>query len=755
MGINRTRDQNNRDKRNSTEIETGSGGGGGGGGGSTPAGTAWRGAICYGYPGYLNNDVTPTAGNVTSITENPTGIITASGVHAGAITIPADFYYMKAWVQIGTPHENVYVRLICTSTPADPATLYARWGNNSQSWPQLNSGSPPGNYVPQSPISNYGCHTSGVIPVIPGETYVIQLKAGTTNLGGTTYDWGPSIMSFGYELLMTTAGSGGGSSSSAYYLDPVLDDGSRSSAAAPGSPTSGDRYIEPANPTGTWTKAGRLAQWDGAAWSVPLASTGAQTFVQREIYGAKLIQASTTTYGALFGNALVYSGVASGQYWMPDHAVDALHSMLKERVVSRTVTAPPVNPANFQRYIIPAGASGVWTGKTGQIAVSVSEQVSGTNTWVYTSPQEGDITWVQDEDLYVYYDPGTAAWQRLGKNLRYQDLSDVTGPFDVTTNGYVPSWDNGTGKMTLVAPGALSAHALGTHSDTNWVTPPGLANDGKVVTWDNGTGKFILTSKAAASLALDDLTDVTITAPVAGQSPVYNGAIWVNGNPTVAAHNHSLDSLSNVSTGGKVTGDLLQWNGSVWTSKTFRLDDNADVVAPSPSTGDVLTFSGGNWVNSPLASLLGGIPFRGCKVYGYPGTVTSYVESPAGIVQAGGTIKVPTGYSWLSYFVEVLPTCPTIECYLTIPGPTVVANSPAGFFGGLWNASGAPSMTWSSGSGLSSGVDPAKWSAMTIWSAPIAVSAGTTYTVNVTGNGGLVATWLASHVRAYGAILWT
>lgn len=42
---------------------------------------------------------------------------------------------------------------------------------------------------------------------------------------------------------------------------------------------------------------------------------------------------------------------------------------------------------------------------------------------------------------------------------------------------------------------------------------------------------FAQSTSAAAALALDDLTDVTITTPTVGQVLRYNGTAWVNGVP--------------------------------------------------------------------------------------------------------------------------------------------------------------------------------------------------------------------------------
>ncbi|AIQ31629.1 hypothetical protein P40081_28455 [Paenibacillus sp. FSL P4-0081] len=79
-------------------------------------------------------------------------------------------------------------------------------------------------------------------------------------------------------------------------------------------------------------------------------------------------------------------------------------------VKDQNITAPPVSPAEADRYIIPAGASGAWAGKTSQIA----EYTSG--AWVYYVPAVGWTAYVDDEQK-IYSWNGTA-WVRTGGALQ-------------------------------------------------------------------------------------------------------------------------------------------------------------------------------------------------------------------------------------------------------------------------------------------------------------------------------------------------
>lgn len=89
-----------------------------------------------------------------------------------------------------------------------------------------------------------------------------------------------------------------------------------------------------------------------------------------------------------------------------------LDALYNTGAISRTVTAPPASPANGDLYIIPAGASGSWSGKTNQIAFYHSNW-----GWAFTPPREGMQLWVNNEDtVYIY---NGSSWNSSGFALPY------------------------------------------------------------------------------------------------------------------------------------------------------------------------------------------------------------------------------------------------------------------------------------------------------------------------------------------------
>lgn len=65
-------------------------------------------------------------------------------------------------------------------------------------------------------------------------------------------------------------------------------------------------------------------------------------------------------------------------------------------VLSKSVVAPPVGPTAGDRYLVPSGAIGAWSGRTNQI-------VTLDLGWKFTVPGQGWTTWVVDQaKLYVF-----------------------------------------------------------------------------------------------------------------------------------------------------------------------------------------------------------------------------------------------------------------------------------------------------------------------------------------------------------------
>lgn len=121
-----------------------------------------------------------------------------------------------------------------------------------------------------------------------------------------------------------------------------------------------------------------------------------------------------------------------------------------------------------------------------------------------------------------------------------------------------------------------------------------------------------MSSKAdsAHSHALNDLSDVTATGAIDGQSLVYNSGSWAPATVTSGSGGGAtnLGGLSDVdlTTTAPQNLNVLQYNGSQWTPATIsgggggtsnvaNLDDLTDVNATTPGNNQVLAWTGSAW----------------------------------------------------------------------------------------------------------------------------------------------------------------
>lgn len=95
---------------------------------------------------------------------------------------------------------------------------------------------------------------------------------------------------------------------------------------------------------------------------------------------------------------------AQAQKHVPhNEALRLLEVLVQAAVAGRSLTAPPAEPAEGDRFLVPAGAGGAWAGRAGQIAFFAQ------GGWGFLSPAEGWQIWVADEALALRWQGGV--WQ--------------------------------------------------------------------------------------------------------------------------------------------------------------------------------------------------------------------------------------------------------------------------------------------------------------------------------------------------------
>ncbi len=86
----------------------------------------------------------------------------------------------------------------------------------------------------------------------------------------------------------------------------------------------------------------------------------------------------------------------------------AIDALLMCSVLSRTMTAPPGSPANGDRYIIPAGATGIWSGKTNQIGSwTTADPANPSGVWEYFTPKNGFRVFSIADGAHYTYNSGS------------------------------------------------------------------------------------------------------------------------------------------------------------------------------------------------------------------------------------------------------------------------------------------------------------------------------------------------------------
>ena len=87
----------------------------------------------------------------------------------------------------------------------------------------------------------------------------------------------------------------------------------------------------------------------------------------------------------------------SGWNTSMDANLKRLGAVVGLSVKDRDLTTPPASPVDGDRYIVPAAATGVWVGKTNQIAVRVA------SAWEYYVPKVGWLCFIEDEAVLSVY----------------------------------------------------------------------------------------------------------------------------------------------------------------------------------------------------------------------------------------------------------------------------------------------------------------------------------------------------------------
>lgn len=138
-----------------------------------------------------------------------------------------------------------------------------------------------------------------------------------------------------------------------------------------------------------------------------------------------------------------------------NEAVRMLDCLVQLMVLSRILATPPATPADGDRYIVAAGATGPWLGQTGRLAAFQD------GAWIFYLPKEGVTAWVADEDVLVAYTgsawaPVSPAPGVIAAALASQAIANVA-------RLGISATPDTTNRLSVSAPATLLNHAGNGH----------------------------------------------------------------------------------------------------------------------------------------------------------------------------------------------------------------------------------------------------------------------------------------------------
>lgn len=152
-----------------------------------------------------------------------------------------------------------------------------------------------------------------------------------------------------------------------------------------------------------------------------------------------------------------------------NEALRILDALVQIGVVGRGAGSPPATPAEGERHIVGAAASGLWAGHPLELAVYVE------GVWVFHPPQDGWLAWVEDEAVLVVWTG--AAWTAVVPAVTGAPLfginasADTTNRLTVKSDAVLISHDDvtpGTGDARVVVNKGAPGNTASVLFQSNW-----------------------------------------------------------------------------------------------------------------------------------------------------------------------------------------------------------------------------------------------------------------------------------------------
>jgi hypothetical protein len=355
--------------------------------------------------------------------------------------------------------------------------------------------------------------------------------------------------------------------------------------------------------------------------------------------------------------ALPYIDAAQAQKHVThNEALQILDALVHLSVSVRNQITPPPTPAEGQRLLVGAGATGAFAGKTSQIAVFLA------GAWTFLAPRAGWRVFVEAENLLLIHDG--VAWSDAGLTLRVlQNLSllgvgaaaDGANPLTAKINTALFTAktvaEGGTGDLRFALNKESAAKTVSQLYQTNFSgrAETGLTGDDhfhvKVSTdgstWreainvDPATGYVGFGGVVAPTSALHGATNLAQEGLKFTGTGYTGGTDTVNGPVFMATYNAAGNKQMFI--GESQTGNGLRVIGS-WLTGFNYLTNSQNALVIGNGIYNVV-------INSTLKLLTYTVSTLGAGTTGTKSFVTDALNPVFGAnVVGGGTVEVPVYY---------------------------------------------------------------------------------------------------------------
>lgn len=324
-----------------------------------------------------------------------------------------------------------------------------------------------------------------------------------------------------------------------------------------------------------------------------------------------------------------------------NEAIRALDALVQLAVLDRDLSAPPVSPADGQRYLVAAGASGAWAGQSGKIAAFQD------GSWEFFAPRAGWTAWVADEALLAVWN-GTN-WVEAGV---YVNPTPFVG---VNATAALPN------RLMVKSPATLFDHDGAGHQLK--LNKAAAAQTGSVLFQDGYSGR------AEIGLAGDDDLSVKVSADGSAWSEVMRFD-RTSGETIVGKHRVNRGNFANM------LPDSGRFNGAGNNAAFSAIAYTAPGYLQAVSGGSLISLAkfinnntdyggSGGALDAEVRALLDKVKPAGARRYGmewYVITATNSASTLAdsqtiggtayGVVITNGTFAMPAAYTF-AYYVKV------------------------------------------------------------------------------------------------------